>query len=356
MSKQLAIASLFVLVNVAAGCAGGGNGDSCDPACASSQACCDGACVFLEIDRQNCGACGSVCNGTCSGGACIPGGFDAGPGVDGGPMPQGDCHPTCASGNRCCGTTCVAYEQPVGVDGRPANPDDPSSPFNNCNGCGLRCDPERSISCSIRPGAAGTSCSCGQLGACPAGEICLNTGTQWDCIDLQSDTQNCGSIGNACSGDETCSGGNCICASAGAPCGAGQTCCSGTCIDTASDATNCGGCGTTCGDEAPNCQDSMCVCGTGAGAHACTAPSGSDAGQSCCDGACVDNTASNCGCGVVCDSGDMCIVNSGFIPGTGGGGVCCGTGFGGLGGVCTGGGLPGLGDGGFGFGDGGLPF
>jgi hypothetical protein len=69
----------------------------------------------------------------------------------------------------------------------------------------------------------------------------------------------------------------------------------------------------------------------------------------------VPNSATSCGCGVVCDGSDDCIYSSGgLIPGLPGGmGVCCGTSLGPLGSFCSDfggfdGGFPGL--------DGGLPF
>lgn len=359
MSKQSVFASCLVLLSAIAGCAGNGGG-TCDPACATSQACCDGMCVFTQIDNNNCGACGAVCAGTCSNGTCIPGNVDGGPGFDSGPQPMGDCHPSCSSSTRCCGTSCVSREQPVGVDGRPSNVDDPTSPFNNCNGCGLRCDPERSISCSIRPGGSTTECACGQFGECALGEVCANSGGSWQCVSLSSDPNNCGEIGHMCGAGERCSGGNCVCGDTGASCGAGQSCCGATCIDTTSDAANCGACGNACGANAPNCQAGTCVCGTGSGARACSPTSGSSLGESCCGGTCLANSATNCGCGVMCDvaSDETCIVDMGLFGMGGSGGVCCGTAppFPGIPGFCSGG--FGLGDGGFPFpgGDAGIPF
>ncbi|MEQ9073028.1 MAG: hypothetical protein RLP09_04175 [Sandaracinaceae bacterium] len=38
--------------------------------CQGSEACCDDSCVDTDTDAMNCGACGNVCGGPCSGGSC----------------------------------------------------------------------------------------------------------------------------------------------------------------------------------------------------------------------------------------------------------------------------------------------
>lgn len=356
VSKQFVFASWLVLAGAVAGCAG--NNATCPEACASSQICCDGQCVFNLVDRNHCGACGNFCAGICSDGVCSTSGLDAGDQPDRSIMP-GMCSPTCAADERCCGTSCVDREQPINVDGRPASSEDPRSPFNNCNGCGLRCDPTTAISCSSRTGSP-PACMCGDFGACTLpGDVCANDGGRFQCINTSNNTMHCGSIGNACAPGEACSGGMCVCGSTGGRCGAGQACCAGACIDVSSDAANCGACGNACGDNAPNCQGGTCVCGTGAGARTCAATTMTALGESCCDGMCVANNNSNCGCGIMCNTADdeTCIVDMGLFGMGGTGGVCCGTaGFPPLiPGFCAGG--IGFGDAGFpGLGDGGLPF
>ncbi len=360
--KWSVFASWIVLAWAVAGCAGNTNA-GCDTPCASSQVCCEGSCVFNLVDPDNCGACGNVCaSRMCSDGMCVGNPVDAGPDIDTGP--PGSCSPTCASDERCCGTTCVEREQPRNVDGRPASTEDPRSPFNNCNGCGLRCDPMTAISCSVPTSGSGPSqCMCGDFSACLAGEVCVNDGGRYQCINTSSNTMNCGAIGNSCAPGEACSGGMCVCGATGSRCPDGQGCCGGAgCVDVSSDAMNCGTCGNVCPASAPNCQGGTCVCGTGPGARTCVAPSMTGIGESCCDGMCVTNSDTNCGCGVVCNVADdeTCIFDSGFFGMGGTGGVCCGTeglpplfpGF------CSGGiPIPG-GDGGFPFpgGDAGIPF
>ncbi len=365
VSKQFIVASCLSLVlSVLAGCAGN-EGGGCPTPCASAEVCCDGMCVLTTVSQQHCGGCGQVCSGVCSGGVCMQSGVDASSDFDAGMQQHGACRPTCASSQMCCGTSCVEESQPLGVDGRPSSSEDPRSPFNNCNGCGFRCDPERANSCSIRSGSTEPSCSCGNLPQCPAGDVCVQGSTGFQCVNLSTSTENCGEIGNRCAEGELCSGGVCGCGG-GASCAEGQACCSGSCVDVTSDAANCGACGNACGANAPNCQAGTCVCGTGPEARACTAPMAgtgfppvTSLGESCCDGLCVANSDTSCGCGVACDtaSDETCIVTSGGglpIPGTPTSGeatVCCGEEIPILGGFCTGGG-PGI----PGFGDGGLPF
>jgi hypothetical protein len=123
-----------------------------------------------------------------------------------------------------------------------------------------------------------------------------------DTFDLMNDAKNCGVCGKSCSGDEACCAGSCTgtkndanncgacgmkCASgascegdkcktpaqppmdAGMPppmpgtcqpaCGAGQTCCNGSCVDTKTDIRHCGKCGDACTGSQPGCCNAKCV-------------------------------------------------------------------------------------------------
>jgi hypothetical protein len=318
MSRSVAIVLMFGAVT---GCAG--NED-----CASDlQTDCDGTCVFLSSDPDNCGTCGVVCPG----GACTDGRCEDAPPFDAG-MTTGDCSPSCASTHICCGRTCVPREQPRNVDGRPGNPDDPTSAFNNCGFCGNRCNAMEAISCSVRSSGGMADCLCGD-DECLPGDTCVATGGAYQCTNLSTDPQNCGTPGRVCGTGETCSAGVCGCGGAG-PCDAGESCCSGSCIDTmGDDAMNCGGCGMACPPEGPTCTAGSCGCG--ASGEMCDPPTpggimgGGDPGELCCDGACVAQDVMNCGgCGTACDTSDpeepeMCA--QGLPPPLGMGGVCCST-------------------------------
>src|SRR5262245_44992354 len=88
---------------------------------------------------------------------------------------------------------------------------------------------------------------------CPSGQ----TKCKGKCVNLQSDSQNCGSCGHGCA--------------------SGQVCCSGTCTPLGTNA-NCAACGNACP------AGSSCVNGQ------CSGASGCPAGQTDCGGACVDTT------------------------------------------------------------------
>lgn len=317
--RPLALATLLAPLAMA-GCDGGG-GATCSPACGSTQQCCDGTCVFVEIDRNNCGACGIVCNGTCTGGMCT-----STPPVDAGPVSS--CQPACGTEETCCGTICVDKTQPLNVDGRPPSAENPTSPFNNCNGCGVRCDPERSISCSVVPtsGSTNPQCACGDSTQCFAGDVCVQDQGRFTCINFNTNARHCGGLNQACAEGEGCMNGECVCGSTGGRCGEGQACCNHACIDITSDAANCGGCGNACGETNPNCIGGTCRCGTGETAVACVEPGPGSIGQSCCDDVCVDNSNTNCGCGVSCEGEEECIYSEdAFMTGLLPTGLCCGT-------------------------------
>jgi hypothetical protein len=109
---------------------------------------------------------------------------------------------------------------------------------------------------------------------CPPGSGQTKCGDQ--CVDLQTDKNNCGSCGHVCVGNSICQKGRCT-----GPCGdppnAMCKCdpsanCSGDnpavgyfCTDTQCDSANCGACGNDCGCQPTSpftCQAGRCQCGS----------------------------------------------------------------------------------------------
>jgi len=274
------------------------------------QTTCAGACVSLEIDGANCGACGNACG---DGEQCIAGACQG-----------GECELACAviegAGGVCC------YD----ADGRPSCTDLRNDP-RNCGACGTtcgpagRCDggPGRCV-CDEEPGLVarcGDECrsvaddeqNCGDCGVvCPAdAPVCrdgrcidcasagLDDCGSGDCVDLDADERHCGDCGDVCAPDHECLDGACIAGDCELGCdGAldrGPLCCGDAwgqgpgCTSLLTDPRNCGACGLDCG-EAALCEDGVCRC-----------PEGGDVAL--CDGVCVDVDANAAHCG---GCGDGC--------------------------------------------------
>jgi len=112
------------------------------------------------------------------------------------------------------------------------------------------------------------------------------------CVDISSDSKNCGSCGAECDAGVACHQGICGCPGS-------QTYCDGSCFDLSSDQHNCGACGVAC-DAGQVCSNGSCAETCAHGYSACPA----DAPEFCAQ---LDIDPNNCGgCGVVCDGGTLC--------------------------------------------------
>jgi len=214
---------------------------------------------------------------------------------------------------------------------------------------------------------------------CPAGSTTCGSST---CVSTDSDPQNCGTCGHACTGTQMCVAGGCVeacngsatisgCASGptedGAvdcsSCGVGYSACGNECTQTATDPQNCGTCGHAC-TQGQTCSggtcNSLCVTGDVCAGGACL--SACPTGQTVCGtvasnttGSCTstDTDPSNCGtCGHSCTDGQQCVAGScvascygsagihsgcGSAPQSDGGVDCssCGSGYSACGQQCT---------------------
>lgn len=206
------------------------------PGCSSALASCGSACVNLQTDVNNCGACNTKCatGQSCSAGKC-----------------------ECAGGLAACGSSCVNMQS----DG------------DNCGACGTVC-------------SGGQVCSQGQCAAgCAAGEMpCGNS-----CANTMTDATNCGFCENKCAGGQACTSGSC-------GCGPGQATCNGACVDVMANAANCGTCGTMCGNG-QTCSAGKCTGGSvGTGGTTGTGGSGGSGGNMPSGGSGGGTTVSRNGC------------------------------------------------------------
>jgi hypothetical protein len=144
--------------------------------------------------------------------------------------------------------------------------------FTNCiEGCavsgalrGSR-DPRTKAYCRANCYVASKALSeqCKHNGGCFGSEgTCCNQ----QCVDTDTDPNNCGACGHACDPGVACEDGQCQCDEL-------QTLCGTTCVDTSSDNNNCGSCGNACGDceqcEVGTCQPLTCDSDRFCCQHAC---------------------------------------------------------------------------------------
>ncbi len=298
LRRHIATFGLFSILVIA--CGGNNSGNSPLPIafdfpgaaqpCANGRMVCGLGCVDPLTHPQNCGTCGNACTGT---DACV----------------AGQCTAACPPEQVECDGLCVVL----------------NTSTDHCGACDTAC-------------AAGQVCSNGACtDACAAnlapGPIYTNEGPETSCVNLATDSNNCGKPANVCQGGAACQNGTCT-----MTCN-GSANCAGVCTDVTSNANHCGDCDTAC-DPDQLCLDGQCVASCPAGLTqcsrscvdtmnnpsfcggcfkdcpnaqvcvngACTADCPADENN--CDGACVQlsTSNSNCGkCGSVCGPTDTCV-------------------------------------------------
>lgn len=269
-------------------------------ACGKDQTCCEGKCIHIQTDTENCGGCSKKClaglnaEAVCIGGTCasetmcLEGYGHCDPlrpkdcltrlntdfnhcGACGNACPENRAS-SCEQGKCVCGIdkyTCIAPETccPPG-QGLPASCTDLSEGrvisegLFRCGTCTTTCPDPKGHGSAV---CANKRCST----ACEAGwEDCGSSGKTKvtpprDCsVDIDNDVKNCGGCGVNCPrptshGSATCENGKC-----GIECEDGRTPCPGadgaiSCVATTSDSANCGACGIRCSKT--NASGSACI-------------------------------------------------------------------------------------------------
>ena len=263
-----------------------------------------GVCTNTRTDVLNCGASGRVCAYPFSGAVscvagmctCKPGATTCGSGVTAYCAATSSDALNCgACGRRCSGSTpycqhgsCVAAC---------------SAPFTRCqNGCvNLETFQSDCGTCANRCGGSTPYCVNGRCSAdCRMRAVCANA-----CVDTRDDLANCG--GCATVPPAPPPGGavvECIegrYENVSRTCASGRTQCYGACVDLSSDSYNCGGCDRVCvGDPASHVVTNTCVAGACTTTPATCAPPYGLCGETCVD---LETDSDNCGrCGDRCCS------------------------------------------------------
>lgn len=200
-----------------------------------------------------------------------------------GPIPDPRCHVVIApcTASECC----PAGQSPCYVSGKkqhccPGTCCDPLTNFCCPPERPVCCDPVKQVCCP--PGQsccfgvccpAGTNC-CGGI-CCPSGQCgcngaCCPTGQC--CNGVCCPPGQCGCNGSCCPAGQCCNG---VCCPPGQSCSNGICCptgqvnCSNSCVDLSTDSQNCGSCASACG-RGQNCVNGQCICATASDPSFCS--------------------------------------------------------------------------------------
>jgi hypothetical protein len=182
--------------------------------CPTGRTNCQGECVDLQTDADDCGSCNTDCG---SGGVCT----------------NGACSCPASTTVMACGAQCTDLNSDLGncgACGEVCNPFGNAGQFNACVGgdC-VPCGGENQTCCTLGPISCTGSLTCQGTRGTPAAKCgCPETASKCGdtCVDLRGDEDNCGACGTTCAAGEVCqtSGAVTACTACG---GLGQACCEG---------------------------------------------------------------------------------------------------------------------------------
>jgi hypothetical protein len=182
--------------------------------------CCGSRCVDRQQDPHDCGACGNTCSsGLCArsvegdllptvSGVCWP--LDAGAGCPAGCAAGETCQDGVCAGACPDSKFCSVSDGGVGLCCHSGTCRDPLNDVSNCGGCWIFCPTGQTCQNGVCSGAqapcvGGTQSAFCKLDAGTGFVCCPGEG----CVDLGTDSANCGSCGRACMSGHTCSDGRC---------------------------------------------------------------------------------------------------------------------------------------------------
>ncbi|HVY31133.1 MAG TPA: kelch repeat-containing protein [Polyangiaceae bacterium] len=214
------------------------DGTSCNLGCNGLTAC-GSSCVDTQVNPENCGGCGKVVgtNQVCVGGkpTCAAGFADCDQNpndceVDTRTDSQhcGSCNGVCKAGAECQSGSCGCS---------PATPNDCGAACQQCCSDSQCTDGDSCTADLCNAGVCVSSAECAGGGSCCAGTGCFECCSDGDCA-----------LGKVCTGNK------CV----NLTCSLPQIACSTKCVNPTNDASNCGGCGNSCG-KGRSCASSACT-------------------------------------------------------------------------------------------------
>src|SRR5579859_6195999 len=223
----------------------------CGNACAPGQICCAGNCADLASDPNNCGTCSGSCRGpnvSCSNGLCCAVGTTGCNGVCLDTTTSsnncGVCGKACGVGQICSDGQCVClvgwHECPIAGGGGAVECVNTERDRLHCGVCFNKCE-EGEICVAGSCGSHSIVCPSGEYGCVNFDEATLTTTHK--CVPITAKNDNCEVCGNRCA--------------------AGETCCDNLgCVDLNS-LEHCGGCNNACIGADAVCINGQCTCPQG---------------------------------------------------------------------------------------------